>query len=64
MSISYYSAGNFEMLKSQDAESRFKDKHQKVYGNGYNRLTSFFFKKESAVVLGVNDNVKEGENAV
>ena len=51
--MKYYSAGNFVLMSKIENEQRFRKKHKEVFGYDYNRLTSFFFKKESDVILNV-----------
>lgn len=50
----FYSAGNFVLLSNAAKEDEFRKRSEKVYGtDSYNRLTSFFYKKETAVVLEI-----------
>jgi len=55
--MKFYSAGNFVLMSSEEKERKFKELSEKTYGKGtYNRLVSFFFRKETDTVL----KVKEG----
>ena len=55
--MKFYSAGNFVLLSKKENEERFKKLSESVYGKGsYKRLTSFFFRKETDVVLSVKEN--------
>ena len=50
----FYSAGNFVLLSNSEKEQSFKELSERVYGEGsYNRLTSFFYLKETVNVLEV-----------
>lgn len=57
--MNFYSAGNFVLMSKLENEQKFKDMADSVYGKGtYNRLTSFFYKKESKIILKVKKNDK------
>lgn len=50
----FYSAGNFVLLSNQRREEEFKKMSEAIYGErSYCRLTSFFFSKETDIVMNV-----------
>lgn len=52
--MKFYSAGNFVLMSDPEKERKFKELSDKTYGEGtYNRLVSFFFRKETDNVLKV-----------
>ena len=52
--MKFYSAGNFVLMSNPEIERKFKELSDKTYGEGtYNRLVSFFFRKETDNVLEV-----------
>jgi hypothetical protein len=52
--MKFYSAGNFVLMSDPEKEREFKRLSDKTYGEGsYNRLVSFFFRKETDNVLKV-----------
>ncbi len=61
MSIKYYGAGNFVLLSSPEKEEMFQKEIEKRMGE-FNRLISFFFKKELETVLTVNQKGEFDEN--
>jgi len=55
MPVKYYAAGNFVFMSSPEKERIFREKHREVFGEDYNRLTSFFFKRETKTMLKIKE---------
>ena len=52
----FYAAGNFVFMSNERKESEFRDLWINAFGEDYNRLVSFYFKKESDVIMSVTEN--------
>jgi len=48
-------------MSSEDTEGEFRDRLVDVYGS-YDRLVSFYFKKETDIVMNVIKNGKENKD--